>query len=256
VAVTVCTLATARAQSPYDRDLGPKPVPREAVAAPTNFHQSAGLSDWILYRRHDCCDGPLGGDPPFGNELYLRVGPCFPLSGRMGDVLETGWAIQGGARALCYNPSETAAWVVDASLSNYNNDGNRPDVRFPITFGDGSSQQVSVTGFNRTFVTLGGGHEWYLGGRSKDEGNTWRVGLDGGGRYGTAKADFREIRHRTDVIGGVYVAGYADFELPISSCCVFFGGVRTEWSYTWSDILQRQSDVQDLNVLFTLGVNY
>jgi hypothetical protein len=32
--------------------------------------------------------------------------------------------------------------------------------------------------------------------------------------------------------------------------------VRIEWVYTWSDVLQRTSDVQDLSVLLTVGVRF
>jgi hypothetical protein len=258
LAMSAAVVGTLRGQPPvgaYD-STAPRPAVQGQAVAPLPMQQSAGLSDWMLYRRHDCCVGPLGDDPPIGNEFYLRVGPNFATGGRLGNVLETGWTIQGGVRALCYNKPQTAAWVVDASLSNHNNDGNRPDVPFTLNFVDGSSKQVTVSGYNRTFVGLGAGREWYLGGALKESGHTWRLGVDGGGRYGSAKCDFNQLRHRTDVIGGVYVGGYADFELPCSDCCVFFAGIRTEWSYSWSDILQQQSDVEDVGLLFTVGVNY
>ena len=65
------------------------------------------------------------------------------------------------------------------------------------------------------------------------------------------------IRHRTDVVGQVFFALHSDVEVPCG-CCIFQAGVRVEWDYTWSDILQRQNDsnMQDLNVMINLGIRF
>ena len=70
--------------------------------------------------------------------------------------------------------------------------------------------------------------------------------------------DFFEIKHRTDTIGAAYVAGHTDLDIPCGGCCVFQVGLRAEFDYTWSDILQIQnkSDVQDINLLLSFGVRY
>jgi hypothetical protein len=46
-------------------------------------------------------------------------------------------------------------------------------------------------------------------------------------------------------------------EIPCH-CCVFTAGIRTEYGYTWCDILQSQNrtDVQDINLLITVGVRF
>jgi hypothetical protein len=108
---------------------------------------------------------------------------------------------------------------------------------------------------NRTLVGLGGGREYYLWAPADADGRKWRVGFDGGGRYGSQKLDLRETRHISDVIGSVYAAVHTDVEF---TCChaLWHTGVRLEWAYTWSDILRRTSDVQDLNLLVTAGVRY
>ena len=95
------------------------------------------------------------------------------------------------------------------------------------------------------------------GGTRNGGGQTLRLGIDGGGRWGTAKAEFRDLRHFTDVIGAVYGAVHSDYELP-RGCCTYFLGLRAEYDYTWSDILQIQnkSDVQDINLMVSLGVRY
>ncbi len=122
---------------------------------------------------------------------------------------------------------------------------------------------VTVKSLNRTYANLGLGGQWYLWGPAHVEGinagglPNWRVGGEVGGRYGTEKLDLNEIRHRTDTIGGFYVAVYSDVEYHCH-CCVFTAGLRTEYGYTWDDILQHQNraDVQDVNVLVTLGVRF
>ena len=78
-----------------------------------------------------------------------------------------------------------------------------------------------------------------------------------GGAWGSASAEFNEIRHRTDVVGGVLASVHTDLEFPIGCCCcVFYTGFRLEWSYIWGDILQRKSDIEEINLLFTLGVRF
>ena len=125
-------------------------------------------------------------------------------------------------------------------------------------FGKDGIPGVTLRQLNRTFFDVGAGKEWYLWGAANSTGPMFRIGLDGGGRWGSAMAEFNEIRHRTDVIGGVWAAGHADFEIPCGGCCIFQAGLRVEYGYTWSDILQIQnkSDVQDINILFNVGLRF
>ena len=80
-------------------------------------------------------------------------------------------------------------------------------------------------------------------------------GVDGGGSWGTEEATMEIIRHRTDVIHGIYAAAHTDYEIPCG-CCSLVGGLRCEWSYTWSGIFQTQSDIQSINFLATVGIRY
>jgi hypothetical protein len=134
---------------------------------------------------------------------------------------------------------------------------------------DGTTTQVlpsfpvTVQSVNRTFATLGLGREWYLWGQGRVEGMNhgelpnWRVGAEVGGRYGTADLILNEIQRRTDNIGGFYLAIFSDLEYPWH-CCTFMAGLRLEYAYTWDDVLQspNPSDLQDLNLLITLGVRF
>src|SRR5262249_4644434 len=116
---------------------------------------------------------------------------------------------------------------------------------------------VTLRDLNRTFGNLALGREWYLTGPMDSCGLRWRFGCDVTGRFGTAKARFDEIRHITDTIYGLGLALHTDIEKQCG-CCTWFAGFRTEWDYTWSDILQQQNDsnIQDVNFLITLGVRF
>ncbi|MBI1918582.1 MAG: hypothetical protein HYS12_28140 [Planctomycetes bacterium] len=239
-----------------------------------SFHGPAGLSPWLIGPdRPDCC-GPLSDRNPMRTELYLRSGVAIPTgNGPLGDSLDVGWAIQGGGRELFFNHAGDAAWTVDLGLTNIHNvadDAPATVTLMNIPTFDPTTQtttvvpsvQATVRSLNRTYVNLGGGREWYLlggaaGTRDTPNPTSWRIGIDGGGRWGTAKVDFFEIKHRTDTIAAVYVAGHTDLDIPCG-CCIFQVGFRGEFDYTWSDILQVQnkSDVLTTNLMINLGVRY
>ncbi len=243
---------------PHDQERLPAAKKIDPPAEPVE--PKSGLSGWITYHR-PCCTGELGGNL-IASELFLRSGVSAPYAGRnMGDDLQAGWLIQGGARVLFFNQDVDRAWTVEASVGNWHNHAHGSahtlSVFVPNAFGISTLTDVDVTvrEFNRTFVSLGLGRQWWLWGPADDVERMWRWGLDAGGRFGSSKADFNEIRHRTDVIGGVYAAAHTDLEFPCGSC-VFMTGLRLEWAYTWSDILQRESNVAEVNLMLTLGVRF
>jgi hypothetical protein len=115
---------------------------------------------------------------------------------------------------------------------------------------------VTIRNSNRTLVGLGVGKEWFLLRAANEPGCHWRVGVDGGPRYGTEDMQFNEIRHRTDTLGGLYSAVHTDIEIPYGRW-FFSCGLRCEWAYTWSDnILQRKTDVQEIMTLINFSVRY
>src|SRR5262249_33967463 len=117
--------------------------------------------------------------------------------------------------------------------------------------------RVTVRNLNRTFANLGFGREWYLAGTGHGGGPSWRVGFDAGGRWGSENLNTHELPHRTDAMGGAWASLHSDVEIPYGAF-VFQGGIRAEWDYSWSDILQIQnnSDLQDLNLMFTAGIRF
>jgi len=204
------------------------------------------------------------------SEVFLRSGFAIPTSagplGNIGKSLDLGWEIEGGGKLLFFNPSLDSAWTVWASISNAANRGNRPDIKYAINdfffvgvLPDGQQlftrqrRDVSVASYNRTYVNLAIGHEWYLFGAANTPDNRWRVGVDSGGRWGSASVRLREIQHRTDVIGAVFASFYTDYAIPVGACTILTG-VRGEWDYTWSDILQGANDLMSINALFTVGL--
>jgi len=111
-----------------------------------------------------------------------------------------------------------------------------------------------------TFVNIGFGREWWLLGSAipgQQQGWNWRVGVDGGGRYGSAMVRFDQIQHHTGVVGGMYAAIDSDLEHSFR-CGVFFVGMRLEYDYIWTPLLQDQNNgnFQSLNLLFQTGVRF
>jgi hypothetical protein len=214
------------------------------------------LSSWITYTRPDCC-APIGADGPITYDIYVRTGPTLPVGGGiLGSNLATGWEVEGGGRSLFFNVPQTAAWVVDLGLSFHYNHSAHSNQVFQI---NGTPQTINQ--LHRTFVNVGLGREWYLLGAANSCDTKWIVGLDGGGRYGTARLELHAATpttpatHIADVPGGAYVALHTEVEIPCG-CCKFEYGFRAEWDYTFMDILPQDSDLQDVNFLMTAGVRF
>lgn len=249
---------TYPAPSPLTPNAVPE-IPPPAVAAAPGV-----LSDWIVYRRQGC-EGHPGPITPLYTELFVASGPSFPVGGMtLSRELKTGWSFMGGARALIFNEEQTKAWVVNAHIINTHESGGKQDTAFPmvifnkgakVVFGPGGIPGATIQDSNRTMVGLGFGREWFPWQPANADGCKWRFGVDGGGRYGSHRINFNEVGHNTDVIGGVYAAIHSDVEIPVR-WLLMYAGFRLEWAYTWSDILQRTSDVQDINLFLTVGARY
>jgi hypothetical protein len=251
----------------------PAPSPTAEYGAPevpkeTPVPAAGGLSDWVLYQR-DCCEGKHGVYTPLYTELYVNAGPSFPVGGMtLSRELKTGWSIVGGARALFFNEPQTRAWLVDLHLINTDESAGKRNTEFPLTFfhngtrsdlftfeGKTGITKFSLHNANRALVGLGFGREWYPWQPAGGGGRTWRVGADGGGRWGSQSVSLNTFGHLTDVIGSIYAAAHTDVEIPCGSC-LFHAGVRLEWAYTFSDVLQRTSDVQDISLWLTVGIRF
>ncbi len=243
--------------------VGPAPLLPAGPVAPI----TAQPSNWMDYPRCLGCCGPIGRNGPIGYEAYVRNGLDFPLGGNpFGARMAAGWDVEVGARTLFFNTESDAAWTVDLGVSNvYNSSRDRTSTYALLNLNDQSTNtpvpvtDVTIRDLNRTYFNVSGGREWYLWGTANcDKPDTnWRVGVDVGGRYGTEKLDVTNFRHRTNVNAGTFLAIHSDLEIPWG-CCILQAGLRSEYGYTWDDILQRQynSDVQDINLLFNIGVRF
>jgi hypothetical protein len=257
-------------------DEGSPPIP-PVVPIPLGLP----ASPYLTYPRAPCCCGNVGKcGGPIDTEIFFRSGAAFPIGGgTFNQYLHPGWDIEAGGRLLLFNPTSTAAWTATMSVSNIYaaSSSNTPPVllyRVPVfTAPPGPptgfpiletvvlpNKELTVQSLNMTFVNLGMGREWWLLGSAnpgQQQGWNWRVGIDGGGRYGSAMVRFDEIQHHTGVVGGMYAAIDSDLEHPIR-CGIFFVGVRFEYNYIWTSLLQDQNngDFQSLNLLLQTGVRF
>jgi hypothetical protein len=273
--VTLLCLGTAPAADmpgPYTGPGAPPAPPPSvdgALPPPVGPAPYSQPSTFIDYPRCLGCCGPVGANGPINYEVYTRAGWSIPLGDNPfgGHHMNAGWEVAVGARTLFFNPESDAAWTADIGVSNTftrSSDRSAMYTLFNI-FDPGTSTtiptlDVAIKDVNRTYLNLAGGREWYLlGSANCDEPQVnVRVGFDVGGGWGTEKLEATNLpRHQTDVIGRAFFALHGDVEIP-HGCCIIVAGFRTEYSYTWSDILQSQndSDTQEINLLFNLGLRF
>lgn len=238
------------------------------------------ITPYLNYPRTPCCCGPVGKcGGPLGYDLFIRSGFAFPVGGGIfNKYLHTGWDIEGGARLYFFNPPSTAAWYGSMSIGNIfarTGNANQPitffnlPIHVPSTTPGGISTGairvlpqalLTVSSLNMTFVSLGFGRECWLHGSAdpgQQHGWNWRAGWEFGGRWGSGEVQFNEIQHHTGVVGGMYGAIHSDVEYPFR-CGIGFAGVRLEYNYIWTSLLQDQNDgdFSSLNLLFQLGVRF
>jgi hypothetical protein len=228
-----------------------------------------GVSSWLAYPRWAGCCCRVGHDGPIDMELYGRSGvSAFITLGLFGRTMHPGWDVEGGVRSLFFNTAETAAWTVDLGITNTNYNTEKKIQTFILRFRktvNGVTTTVPVmpitpTGLNNTTLNLAVGREWYLFGSTHDCASKefkWRVGCDGGGRWGSNEVDLVEIQHKTSNIHGFYFSVHTDVEVPCG-CAVFFTGLRSEFGYLVCDILQKQNNTEmyNVNATVTVGIRY
>ncbi len=235
---------------------GPPAEPGTTVS-PVTMTSHRELSPWITYEQPGCCE-PRGANGEILMELYTRNGPSIPSVHGLGDRIVTGWTTEWGGRSLFYNPPETGAWVIDLSLMYTFNNGRKGQSTFLFT-----GTPETVTHLHRTDATLEFGREHYLKGSARSEGWKWRVGWDGGIRYGTTRMDVTDPHGNFNRLNswnyGPELAVHTDWEHQCG-CCIWIVGFRGEWAEVFNNKLESQSaiphSVMDLSLLFTLGVRF
>ena len=94
---------------------------------------------------------------------------------------------------------------------------------------------------------------------------TWdanfRLGWDVGGRWGSGHVNGTPLfepdgyRRRHDVFGQAFAGLMATMEMPVGAYTAL-GGVRVEWDYTFSDILEKGGSFHEVTTLLVMGVRY
>jgi hypothetical protein len=240
-------------------------------------YPNPGVSSWLAYPRYSGCCCRVGGCGPIDMELVVRSGGAVPLPfGLFGSIMKPGFEVEGGLRSLFFNTAETAAWTAELTVLNMNfNTTDRTTNGFirnfrqvvpsPIPGGTPTVNiipfaPVSVSGLNDTTLNLALGRECYIWGSTHDCKSTewkWRVGLDSGGSWGSNRVDIVQFQHKTSTIGGFFGSLHSDWEKPCG-CALFYAGIRVQYGFLWSNVLQKQNDtnLQTLSGLLSVGLRY
>lgn len=238
----------------------PGPVPSvlpNGAAAPV-LPGGSPVAGYLFAPANDCC-GPIGAHGPIGEEVYVRGGINSPMSKELlAHNIKQGWSGQIGVRAQFFDPAGDSAWVIDTHVMYTRNQGRELDV---VTF---RTEPVAIHMLHRTAVGVGLGRDWFLS-RPGFVLDTWdanfRVGFDAGGRWGAGHVDFSTpfepggYRRHYDVFGQAFIGVMASMEIPIGGYIVLFGG-RIEAARTFSDLIERESNIDDFTSMLMFGVRY
>ena len=200
-----CPQLRLRALQPDLGDVNTRSQPELIERRPTMvWPLQTGPSSYRTYEQtpgSPCCC-PIGSNGPIRVELFTNTGRSRVDGELIAHSLDTGWLVEGGGRTLFFNQDATATWNIDLGLSYVWNHGAHPlQTPFPartvtttdefgITTESIVSDKVTVDNVYRTYVSIGGGREWYLMGSDGGCGSNWVVGVDGGFRYGCAPSTF------------------------------------------------------------------
>lgn len=182
-------------------------------------------------------------------EVYLRTGPAFVLGGgRLDHVLDTGYAVEFGARGFAYSFDHTAAWVGSLGVDYQYNNAHDPTPSLLV------GEPATLRELNRVSASIAGGRQWYFAGETA-EAPMWLIGVDVGGRLGHVHAKFIERQHQTDGLIGVFVGADAGVFISRRGYDILLGG-RLEWGHEWFDIIDNSDDLGHLKILLTAGLRY
>jgi len=229
---------------------------------------------WVGDRLAGSCNGPVGANGPITYELYTRTGPSMVVGGgsAFSGAIHTGWMVGGGGRTLFFNNTYDAAWVLDLGVSYFYNpaDNERvlnvlPRIRGGAAADPNTPIASTLRLIRRTTFNYSLGREWFLNGPSYNSAEAFwnqRLGFDIGGRWGSASAHYDTLEtvprysRQQDTVQGVFLAANWNWERPFGGM-MLFGGLRTEWGYSWTDLAPRNdSNIQDVNLLMTLGLRF
>lgn len=261
------------------------PVPPPCAAADVNGPPKPCDPSCNLYSLY------VGTGVKFPFDLYVRSGITFlPSNTPLDKAIDTGLALEVGARAFCLDGDKRGAWLADVGIDYFYNRADPTKViivKFPnlevTTLGQASLEpardQLSAFQLHRTYAKLGGGREWYWGAERPDD-PLYVFGVDVGGRYGSFTAKTRLVDrtfldptftpnnnttfgptdegHETHYVKGFYLAVNGGVFIP---CCGYdvMLGVRAEYSH---DVLRlpgfftTDSTLDQVQALVSIGIRY
>lgn len=216
----------------------------------------------------------IGGNGPVTYESYLRNGvSVLADTGDYGGALRTGYVIQGGMRTLLFNTAGDAAWTLDIGLGYTFNKGDGLNSQLNVSANalkgsdpaNGVAIPLGVRALKRTSLNFALGRDWFLNGPgdvAHAADSNWRFGADVGGRWGTSSVGFEPLgdpggyRRRQSVFHAVTVGAHIDWEKSFGGW-ILLAGFRAEYGYNWMNgIPPLNGDIQDVNLLFMLGVRF
>ena len=139
----------------------------------------------------------------------------------------------------------------------YNNAGGR-DI---VTLG---GEPVIIRDLHRWAVGVGFGRDMFLSAPGFVAGTldaNFRLGWDVGGRWGTGHVNGTPLfepdgyRRRPRCVRASFAGVMGTMEMPIGAYTAL-GGLRVEWDYTFSDLLEKGGSFHQVTTLFVMGVRY
>lgn len=265
--------ATDRMERLTTMPAAPDPAAGRPVGLPPGSYSAPGYTDG------PGCGGPLGGGP-VAYDVYGFTGPSFVIaSGDLASRMQTGWTVGGGGRSLFFTPGGDAAWAIDLGLSYTYNRGIQGDPitvlnRGTTTIDPVTGQQTSTAptlqdmrlrGVHRTSFNFAVGRDWFFwgpGAPGVEAGWNARLGIDVGGRWGTAHVDMEPVNEplgyfrRQDNFQGVFLGLNGNVEVPMGGW-IWVAGARFQWGYDWTNLTPpADGDIQSLNFLLTTGFRF
>jgi hypothetical protein len=139
-----------------------------------------------------------------------------------------------------------------------------PTTGAPVFHPDQLNEFV-IRGMHRTSFNFSIGRDWWLEGPGivgLASGDNWRVGVDLGGRWGTAHVDLVPTADPTNYFKkgsttyGIFSGLNLTREIPWGAT-ILYGGIRTEIGYDWTNVIPPQGgDIFNVNFYLNFGVRF
>jgi len=265
-------MSTEPASPPLQSDAA---VP--AITQPPALPAGSVCSPWTGPGGTGCC-GPVGGNGPILSEYFFRTGVNFLISGNiLKQTLQTGTVQSFGGRSLFFNPEGSKAWTAEIGIDYFYNNGGKPNFEYPIdVISPPNRPDIQTTLFagireyHRAALHVAFGRELFMYAPAYNACRNYRFGWDLGGRYGYSRLNLNvfpenpddpterdQFNKRSDTFGTFFVALHADAEFPVFQCKTFVVGIRSEYGYNWTDIVQLfDSDTQEVNIMLNFGLKF